>query len=256
MSSESKTLYFIGCTTAHNYPETFKAMKKILDVAGIEVEILEDEPCCGGVLFMIGQIKEAIKKARENFAFFKSHNIGKIIVNCPECYKAFLINYPKVDENFNIKIQHSTQVIAHLIREGEGKLTLTKEIPIKVTYHDSCHLGRHCGIYDEPRFIIKSIPGIKFNEMEFSGKHAICCGGPIRDPFIELRNQMSLSNLNLAKRFKNIITACPTCYYNLDSVSQLFEHKVQVIKLIDLVAYSAGLIPEFSVITRGEYKND
>lgn len=249
MSSDSKTLYFVGCTTAHAYPETGQAMKNILDAAGIEVEIKEDEPCCGGVLFMIGQTGEAIQKVKENIAWLKSNNIGKIIVNCPECLKTFLHDYPRVDKDFNIPIQHSSQLIAELIKNG--KIKLTKEVPIKATYHDGCHLGRHSGVYEEPRFIIKSIPGIKFKEMEFNKEHAVCCGGPIRDPFIELRNQMTLSNLDMAKRLRNIVTACPTCYYNLDGVSQLFEHKVQVLKLIDLVAYSAGLIPELKVLTKG-----
>ena len=249
MRSDSKTLYFVGCTTAHAYPETGQAMKKILDAAGIMVEIREDEPCCGGALFMIGQTGEAIKKVKKNIAYFKSNNIEKIIVNCPECFKTFLHDYPKVDKGFNIPVQHSTQLLAELIRDG--KLKLTKEVPIKATYHDPCHLGRHSGVYDEPRFIIKSVPGIKFKEMEFYKEHANCCGGPIRDPYIELRNQMSLGNLDMAKRLRNIVTACPTCYYNLDGVSQLFEHKVQVIKLIDLVAYSAGLIPELEVLSKG-----
>ena len=250
MTSDSKTLYFVGCTTSHAYPETGKAMLKVFDAVGMTVEVREDEPCCGGALFMIGQIEEAIKKVKENIAYFKSKAIGKIIVNCPECFKTFLQDYPKVDEGFNIPVQHSTQLIAELIKGG--KLKLTKEVPIKATYHDSCHLGRHSGVYDEPRFIIKSVPGIKFKEMEFHKEHANCCGGPIRDPYIELRNQMSLGNLDMAKRLRNIVTACPTCYYNLDGVSQLFEHKVQVIKLIDLVAYSAGLIPELEVLSKGE----
>lgn len=249
MTSEGKILYFVGCTTAHGYPDTGKAMKKILDASGLQVEILNDEPCCGGVLFMIGQIGEAIKKVKANIAFLKEHKINKIIVNCPECYRTFLHDYPRVDTEFKIPVQHSTQVIAELIK-GE-KLKLTKEVPIKATYHDSCHLGRHSGVYDEPRFIIKAVPGIQFKEMEFSREHANCCGGPIRDPFIELRNQMSLGNLDMAKRLRNIITACPTCYYNLNSVAELFEHKVQVIELIDLVAYSAGLIPELGVLSQG-----
>ncbi len=249
MSSGPNVLYFVGCTTAYAYPETGHAMKKILDAAGIEVELRADEPCCGGVLFMIGQIGEAIKKVKENIEYFKSHDIRKIIVNCPECYKTFVHDYPKADKDFDIPIQHSTQLIADLIKGG--KISLTKEVPIKATYHDACHLGRHTGIYDEPRFIINSIPGINFKEMEFNKEHANCCGGPIRDPYIELRNQMALSNLDMAKRLRNIITACPTCYYNLDGVARLFEHKVQVIKLIDLVAYSAGLISELPVLASG-----
>ena len=249
MSSEFKTIYFVGCTTSYAYPETGQAMKKILDAAGIKVEILSDEPCCGGALFMMGQLEEAFKKIEKNIAYFKSHNIGRMIIDCPECYRTFLKDYPRVDKDFNIQVQHSTQVIAQLIKDK--KLNFIKEVPIKVTYHDSCHLGRHCGIYDEPRYIIKSIPGIQFKEMEFNREHANCCGGPIRESFIELRNQMSLANLDLAKRLRTIVTACPTCYYNLDGVAQLFEHKVQVIKLIDLVAYAVGIIPELELLKSG-----
>ncbi|HUX99195.1 MAG TPA: (Fe-S)-binding protein [Candidatus Deferrimicrobium sp.] len=242
MSTDSKVMYFIGCTTCYVYPETGKAMKKILEIAGIEVVIREDEPCCGGVLFMIGQTGEATKKVKENIAYFKGNNIGKIIVNCPECFKTFIYDYPRVDKTFNIKIQHNAQLIVELLKAD--KLHLTREVPIKATYHDSCHLGRYGGVYEEPRFIINSIPGIQFKEMELTKEHASCCGGPIREPFIELRNQMSLTNLDLAKRIKTIITACPTCYYNLDGVAQLFEHKVKVIELTNLVAYSTGLISE------------
>lgn len=247
MSSDAETLYFVGCTTAYVYPDTGRAMKKILEAAEINFTVLEDEPCCGGVLFMIGQSEEANKKVMQNIEYFQSHNIGKIIVNCPECYKTFIQDYPRVDASFKIPVQHSTQIIAELIREG--KLSLTKEVPIKATYHDSCHLGRYCGIYEEPRFIINSIPGITFKEMEYTKEHANCCGGPIKDPFIDLRNQMTLMSLDLAKRGKNIITACPTCYYNLETVANLFEHKVQVIELINLVAYSAGLIPDLPVLS-------
>jgi Fe-S oxidoreductase len=225
-------------------------MMKIFEAVGMDdIVVRDDEPCCGGVLFMIGQMGEAVKKVQENIAYFRENNVGKIIVNCPECFKTFLIDYPKVNASFDIPVQHSTQLIAELIKAG--KLNLTKEVPIKATYHDSCHLGRHTGIYDEPRYIIKAVPGIKFKEMEFNKEHANCCGGPIRDPYIELRNEMSLGNLNMAKRLRNIVTACPTCFYNLDGVSQLFEHKVQVIKLIELVAYSAGLIPELNVLSKG-----
>ncbi|MHA1651287.1 MAG: (Fe-S)-binding protein [Candidatus Helarchaeota archaeon] len=249
MSLSQKILYYVGCTTCHLYPETGKAMKKILDTIGIDVEIRDDEPCCGGALFIMGHIGEGIKKVKENIEYFKIHKIGKIIVNCPECYKTLKYDYPKVEKEFNIQVQHSTEIIAQAIKEG--KLSLSKEVPLKITYHDSCHLGRYGGLYDEPRFIIKSIPGIKYKEMEFYKEHAVCCGGPIREPYIELRNQMSLTNLDLAKRIKHLVTACPTCYYNLDGVAQLFEHKVKVIELINLVAYSAGLISEIPGVELG-----
>jgi len=254
MSSDAETLYFVGCTTAYVYPDTGRAMKKILETAGIETMVLEDEPCCGGVIFMIGQSEEANKKVKQNIQYFQDHNIRKIVVNCPECYKTFVQDYPRVDPSFNISVQHSTQIIAQLIREN--KLTLTKEVPIKATYHDSCHLGRYCGIYEEPRFIINSIPGIKFKEMEYTKEHANCCGGPIKEPFIDLRNQMTLMSLDLAKRNKNIITACPTCFYNLETVANLFEHKVRVLELINLVAYSAGLIPDLPVLAEAAEKGE
>lgn len=200
MTEENSTMFFVGCTLSYSYPRVAEIMTRIFDEFGIEYKIFDDEPCCGGILFKIGQINEAENKAKQNFEYFKNHNIKRIITNCPECYLTFKQEYQTIIPDFNneIEVLHYTTVLANLIREG--KIIFSKEVPIKATYHDPCELGRHSGIYEDPRFIIESIPGIKFTELKRQLEYAQCCGGPIRIPFIELRNVLAQAVLKEAKK--------------------------------------------------------
>ncbi|MHA1231448.1 MAG: (Fe-S)-binding protein [Candidatus Helarchaeota archaeon] len=231
--------YFLGCTS-FLHKDTALNMVKILDSVGIKYKFLKNEPCCAGILFLQGNIEEGIEKAKKNYQYFKENNVSKFLVNCPECLLALKKEYPKYIEKWDIQVKHSTELIAEIIREG---LLNLNPVNLKVTYHDSCHLGRFNEIYDAPRFIIKNIPGLKFKEMDLNKKDAQCCGGTIRDAFIELRNDLTLDLIKSSRRKgKIILTGCPTCKYNFNTVAELFEQKSRSLDIIDLVAYSAGLI--------------
>ncbi|MHA1309726.1 MAG: (Fe-S)-binding protein [Candidatus Helarchaeota archaeon] len=233
--------YFLGCTSIA-YKKTALNMIKILDEAKISYKLFENEPCCGGILFLQGNLEEGIKKAKENFQYFKNNNVSKLLVNCPECLLTLKQEYPKYLENWNIEIKHTTELIAEIIKE---KLIKLNPINKKVTYHDSCHLGRFNNIYEAPRFIIKSIPELKFKEMDLRREYSQCCGGTIRDPYFEVRNDLTLDILKSSRRKgKIILTGCPTCRYNFNAVAEHFEQKMRSVDIIDLVAYSAGLISE------------
>jgi heterodisulfide reductase subunit D len=216
-------------------------MIKILEKAKIKYKLFDEEPCCGGVLFLQGNIKEGIEKAKDNFKYFKDNDVSRILVNCPECMLALKHEYPKYIPDWDIEVKHTTEFIADLIKENKLELNSVKE---KVTYHDSCHLGRYMGVYDAPRYIIENIPEIKFKEMDLNKKDAQCCGGTIRDPYVEIRNELTLDIIKSSRRKgKIIVTGCPTCNYNFNTVAELFEQKSRSVDIIDLVAYSAGLIP-------------
>ena len=238
--------YFIGCTSLL-HRDTAINMIKILESVEIKYSIFEEEPCCGGVLFLQGNIEEGIKKAKENADFFRKNKVKRLLVNCPECMMMFKKEYPKYVDDWDIEVKHSSELIADLIKEK--KLILNPVNLEKVTYHDSCHLGRYLGVYDPPRYIIKNIPDIQFKEMDLKEKDSSCCGGPIRDPYIDLRNDMTLEIINASKRKgKIIVTGCPTCRYNFNTVIKLFEKKKRSsIDIIDLVAFSAGLIPKLKL---------
>jgi len=242
LSERNSTMFFVGCTIGYTFPRIARLMTRILTKYDINFGTYDNEPCCSGVMFKIG-VKEAEEKAKQNIEFFKNHGINRIIVNCPECYMTFMTEYPKVDPNFSkdMKIIHYTQLFADLIRQK--KMVFQKKVEIKATYHDPCELGRHMGIYEEPRLIIKSIPGIKFSELKKNLEYSQCCGGPIRIPYIELRNILAKGILKDAKR-NYLITTCPACYFNFKTVKQLFGSKSIPIDLVEVVAYALDLTPE------------
>jgi len=240
--------YFLGCTSLL-HSTTALNMLKIMDHVGIKYKLFENEPCCGGVLFLQGNTEEGIKKAEEVFQYFNKNNVSNLIVGCPECMLAFKHEYPKYIEGWNIEIKHTSELLADIIKNGLIQLNEVKE---KITYHDSCHLGRYNKVYDAPRFIIKNIPGLKFKEMDMNKKDSQCCGGPIRDPYIEVRNALTLDIIKSSRRKgKIIITGCPTCKFNFNAVAELFEEKARSVDIVDLVAYSAGLISQLPIGENG-----
>ncbi|MBD3227406.1 MAG: hypothetical protein GF329_04385 [Candidatus Lokiarchaeota archaeon] len=235
--------FFLGCTSLL-HKDTAENMTRIMDKVGIKYQLLEDEPCCGGILFLQGNIEEGIKKAKDNIVYFKENNVKRMLLMCPECMLAFKREYPKYFD-WDMEIKHTSELIADLIKEGKLELNPVK---LKVTYHDSCHLGRYLGVYDAPRYIINKIPDIKFKEMNLSKSNSHCCGGPIRDPYVQLRNDMTLDILkNERRKGKIIVTGCPTCRYNFNTVAELFDKKTRSVDIVDLVAYSAGIIPELKL---------
>ncbi|MHA1379419.1 MAG: (Fe-S)-binding protein [Candidatus Helarchaeota archaeon] len=239
MSEIKSTMFFAGCTIGYTFPRIARLMTKILTNYNVDYGTYDNEPCCGGVLFKMGA-KEAADKAKQNMDFFKEHGIKRIIVNCPECYLTFKREYPKIAPNFDkeIEIIHYTKLFAELIQEK--KMIFKKSVEIKATYHDPCELGRHMSIYDEPRFIIKAIPGIAFKELKSNFEYSQCCGGPIRIPYVQLRNILTKAILKEAKR-NYLITTCPACYFNFDTVKQLFGSKSIPIDLVEVVAYALDI---------------
>ncbi|NVM04124.1 MAG: (Fe-S)-binding protein [Candidatus Helarchaeota archaeon] len=242
MSEENSNMFFVGCTISYSYPRAAELMTKILAKYGVKYGTFDDEPCCGGVLSKIGQSSEAEEKVKKNIEYFKNLGIKRIVTNCPECYLAFKKEYTKIDPSFDKKIEilHYTTLLANLIREK--KIVFKKEVQIKATYHDPCELGRHMEIYEDPRFIIKSIPGIQFKELKRNLEYTQCCGGPIRIPYVQLRNILTKSILKEAKR-NYLITTCPACYYNFRAVKELLGAKSIPIDLIELVAFALNLTP-------------
>ena len=139
-------LYFRGCTAREKQTDIAKATERLLEIAGVDFHTLGDEKCCGSVLLRTGFIEEAEKQIEKNTEILKGE---KIITSCAGCYKTLKDDYEGLD------VIHISQLLDELIKQG--KLVLSKG-NLDVTYHDSCHLGRHSNVFDEPRDVIKSKP--------------------------------------------------------------------------------------------------
>ena len=200
-------LYFRGCTAREKEMDIAEATEKLLKISGVDFHTLDDEKCCGSVLLRTGFIDEATEQIRKNTEILKGE---KIITSCAGCYKTLKDDYEGLD------VIHISQLLDELIKEG--KLNLSKK-DLDVTYHDSCHLGRHSNVFDEPREVIKSAANLV--EMENIRENSLCCGagGGVKSAYPEIANQMASSRIEQAKETgcRTLITPCPFCKLNLEN---------------------------------------
>lgn len=200
-------LYFRGCTAREKETNIQIATEKLLNLAGIDYHILDDEACCGSVLLRTGFNDEAEKQMAKNTEVLKNE---KILTSCAGCYKTLKEDYDDLD------VIHISQLLDVLIKDG--KLEFDK-IDFDVTYHDSCHLGRHMEVYDEPRNVIKSVANLV--EMENIREESLCCGagGGVKSAYPEIAGEMAKSRLKQAKNTncRTLVTPCPFCKLNLEN---------------------------------------
>jgi len=125
----------------------------------------------------------------------------------------------------------------------EKRLKFKREIPFSVTWHDPCHLGRHCGVYEAPRNLLKAIPSLKLVEMERNRDQAWCCGGGggVRSAFFDFAQKTAKKRVYEAKvcGADSIVTSCPFCEQNLREPAK--QQGLKLLDITDLVMYSLGL---------------
>ena len=217
-------LYFRGCTAREKETDISRATEKLLKLADIEYHILDDEKCCGSVLLRTGFEKQAKEQIKKNTEILKDE---KIITSCAGCYKTLKEDYDGLD------VVHISQLLDELIREN--KLNFTKA-DFKVTYHDSCHLGRHMDVFDEPRNAIESVADIV--EMENSREDSLCCGagGGVKSAYPEIADQMAKSRLAQARETgcETLVVSCPFCKLNLEN------DEIEVLDLTEFLVKYGG----------------
>jgi len=214
-----EVLYFVGCYFSYDprMKKVATVTANILKKAGVEFGILGDkESCCGESIRKTGSEEVFKNLAKENIKTFIDNGVKKIIVSSPHCYHTFKNEYPEFMVNF--EVVHISQYILELI--NEGRLELTGEFAKKVTYHDPCYLGRHNDIYDEPRDVLKKIPGLELVEMEAHGKNSLCCGGGGGRIWMDTPKEERFSDIRLEQAnevgAQILATSCPYCITNFE----------------------------------------
>jgi len=212
-------LYFPGCYLCYDprLKKVARATADILNRAGVDFGILgSKENCCGESIRKTGDEDVFKLLARENIKTFIDNGVKKILVSSPHCYHTFKNEYPEFMVDF--EVIHISQYLFELIHEG--KLEITKEYGKKVTYHDPCYLGRHNGIYDEPREVLKRIPGLEMNEMIESREDSLCCGGGGGRIWMETPKGERFSDLRIEQAMEVgaevLVTCCPYCIANFE----------------------------------------
>ena len=212
-------LYFPGCYPSYDprMRKVARATANILNAAGVNFGILgPKESCCGESIRKTGDEELFASLAKENIKTFIDSGVKKILVSSPHCYHTFKNEYPEFMVNF--EVVHVSQFLFQLI--NEGGLEFTKEYRKRVTYHDPCYLGRHNGIYDEPREVLKKVPGLELVEMPDSRENSLCCGGGGGGIWMETPKSERLSDLRLKQASgvgaEALVTCCPFCILNFE----------------------------------------
>ncbi|MHB1399621.1 MAG: (Fe-S)-binding protein [Trichloromonadaceae bacterium] len=227
-------LYFTGCYLSYD-PRMRKvaaATTALLNQAGVEFGILgSKESCCGESIRKTGNEELFKRLAKDNIKAFIDQGVKKVLVSSPHCYHSFKNEYPEFMVNFEVVF--ISQYLGELVKAG--RLKLTKDYARKVTYHDPCYLGRHNGIYDEPRELLKLVPGLELREMVDSREKSLCCGGGGGRIWMETPKEDRFSDLRLGQAVASgaevLVTSCPYCITNFtDSSLDLPEGQAMEVK--------------------------
>jgi len=175
VKEKAKVLYFVGCTTSYRKPEVAEANIEIFKKAGVNFSTFPEEWCCGSPLKILGFTKEAKEFARHNAEIIKQSKAKILVCGCPQCTLAFKQWYPEMGIKLGVEVLHTSEFFLRLIKEG--KLKPTKTVPREIVYHDPCILARKLNIYEQPRELIKRIPGLELKEPQFNRQETHCCGG-------------------------------------------------------------------------------
>ncbi|HOE19126.1 MAG TPA: (Fe-S)-binding protein [Syntrophorhabdaceae bacterium] len=220
-------LYFPCCYCSYDprLKKVAQATVNILTKAGVDFGILgEKENCCGESIRKTGNEEVFRKLARENIKTFIDNGVKKILVSSPHCYHTFKNEYPEFKVNF--EVVHISQYVFQLI--DEGRLTLSKEYAKKVTYHDPCYLGRHNGVYDEPRGSLKKTPGLELVELPEARVDSLCCGMGGGRVWAETEKHERFSNIRIEQAIELgaqvLATACPYCITALEDSRLVTNH--------------------------------
>ena len=237
LKDTAEVVYFTGCVGAY-FPLAQKipmAFVEIMDAGGVDVTIMAgDEWCCGFPLLGSGQSEGLPAIIAHNVAAAKARGARKVVFTCPSCYQIWRESYPP-----EFELVHASEMVAQLVLED--KLPLG-ELPMTVTYHDPCDLGRGGRVFNEPREVMARIPGLTLVEMEHNREHCLCCGGggnlEMIDPDLSAAMAKRKVEEAVATGAQAIITNCQQCVRTMTTYAKRNKVSIDVMDMSQLVAKS------------------
>ncbi|MEM7154903.1 MAG: (Fe-S)-binding protein [Myxococcota bacterium] len=241
---EAEYLLFVGCAGSYSdiSKKTTRALVRCLDAAGVDYAVLgEDEPCTGDTLRRGGNEMAFQMLAQMNVEMMNEAGVKKIIASCPHCFHTLANEYPQFGGKY--EVIHHAKLISHLV--DSGKLKVDSPLQRKLTYHDSCYLGRWNNVYDEPRNALAAVNGSAPIELDRNRRHGFCCGAGGARMWMEEEPEKRV-NVNRAKEVVDanvdtVAVACPFCKTMLSDGVKHFDkdEDIEVLDIAELVA--AGL---------------
>jgi len=269
LKDKADIVYFAGCNASYVRPEIAQSTVRILNHAKSDFMVLgSDEWCCGYPLYITGQIEDARDQAKHNIETIKKTGASTVLVSCAECYKAIKVDYPKMlnisTSDLGFRVVHLAEYVDELIKNEV--LKFGKKIDMRVTYHDPCNLSRLSepwtywegtrgkmgvttppiprrrgtnGVYEQPRNILKSIPGIELVEMVRFKENSWCCGagGGVKEAFPDFSLFAARERLEEVNSIdaEAIVTCCPWCEDNFTDVINDGRENIKVYDIAELI---------------------
>ena len=242
-SPEMEYLYFTCCTQAYDVrnQKVGQAIIKVLQSADVDFGLLkENEKCCGDAVRKMGGEELFMTLAENNMGIFEEKEVKRILTASPHCFNAFVKDYKEFEGNY--EVWHYTQFLKELIQKE--KIIPKQKVEKRVTYHDPCYLGRHNNIYDEPREVLKSIPGLELIEMERNRENSLCCGGGGGGLWNEVPAEERFSVLRVEEAAETgaeiIAAACPYCISMFEDALKTTgkEEEMKVMDISELILES------------------
>jgi heterodisulfide reductase subunit D len=225
---------------------------------GVPFIVFPDEYCCGSVLFRTGLEDDAVELVKYNTEMIRKLGVKEIVFSCAGCFSTFTTEYPKfIKDDLGFELTHMVQFVPKVAKQKGLKIRYTKrtkENPLIVTYHDPCHLGRYCDVYDEPRELIDMIEGVKLIEMKHNREMSWCCGagGGVRALYGEVSTDIASNRLDETvacwedineNRLKEaietdaevLVSACVFCKNNLHLAASQTKPDLPVIDLSQIL---------------------
>jgi len=241
---EAETGYFVGCVASFypmvsGIPESFARLAALMNR---KIAVLgADEVCCGFPLLIAGKAREAEALIRRNAANVEERALKTLVTGCPSCFHTWTHVYPKVlGREPAPEVVHFTQFLERAIREGALDVSGLEDLDEVVTYHDPCDLGRNAGIYEAPRNVIRSLPGMTLVEMAHNRKEALCCGGGGNLQSVDPDLTKSIADARIREALDTgatvLVTACQQCVQVLTESARRNKARLRVLDIVQLVA--------------------
>ncbi|SDE55760.1 (Fe-S)-binding protein [Sporomusa acidovorans] len=245
-SDKAEYLLYVGCSGAYDdrAKKVSAALVKVLQAAGVNFGVLgNDEPCCSETTRRLGNEFEFQQLAESNVELFKNLGVKKIITLCPHCFNSLKNDYPDFGGEF--EVIHHSQFLARLIQSG--KIKVEKAFDAKIVYHDACYLGRYNDVFEAPRAVLQSVPGVCLTEMGQNHKNSFCCGAGGGRNWMEEKigdGQRRINEVRAKEALDTgaevIATACPYCLtMMLDGTkAHNAEERVRTLDIAEILAQS------------------
>jgi Fe-S oxidoreductase len=222
VATEGEVGLFVGCLPV--FQEVFgedleidlldiaRSAVRLLNEQGVTPVVLAGERCCGHDLLWSGDRAAFEGLARSNVAAFAERRVRRLITTCAECCRTWRLDYPDVAPEYRPTVEHISEFLARRI-ETDGSPSRRPPDETTVTYQDPCRLGRHLGVFDPPREVLRALAGVRIAEMDRTERDALCCGtaGFIHCDAASKRLQESRLRTAAATGAEALVTACPKC---------------------------------------------